>query len=349
MEKRRRALAVPRTHIIPESSIIHVLFFITSENRYFVVPSSSVSFPKDFNANEVKPLEKFVMKDNLECFEALYVCHSLSPSEIDRKQQKLQQYIDRGETVDANSSLRFLRDSFTCDVEEEDENEEGHDESWTNEPECSASAAIDVNIARNNRTTSRNDFSDSSVKSELGQSALNDIKEAVEKTNDLIINLTSAVERNNKLQMAISKSLDRSRKLLTTLVKRFPQIPNKDVSNPTDVDGDAAGEDENAAPQQSVIYDNVNLVTLGSRNLNMASYGVKIARRLWRDDELAERRLFPVRRKGRPSLDEEKSDLWLNAVKNRFRILDDDDVRPAITAVNQLGVDINGGKRKRLS
>lgn len=80
----------------------------------------------------------------------------------------------------------------------------------------------------------------------------------------------------------------------------------------------------------------------------MMTYAAKLARHLWTDEELSNYRLLPIRGKGRPSLSEDKTNLWVKAMKARFSIDDDEDLRPAIVAINQLGIDLRSGKRRRV-
>lgn len=100
------------THFLPKSNVTHAAFYIPDENQYILIPSSSMSFPKMFDRENVKPLTTFRLKDRLSSFEALYISHSSSKSEIDRLQSQLQHHIDSGNTIDKDSSLRFLRESF---------------------------------------------------------------------------------------------------------------------------------------------------------------------------------------------------------------------------------------------
>lgn len=90
----------------------YVLFFLREENKYFVISSASTIYPKDLDIDAVKVLQQFKLKDSLTSFPAIYICHSESKSEMETKMSKMQSYIESGRTIDADSSMRFLRESF---------------------------------------------------------------------------------------------------------------------------------------------------------------------------------------------------------------------------------------------
>ena len=324
MEKQRRTILPPKVH----SSVIHGLFFIPMENKYIVVPSSSTSFPKAFNEASVQKLDTFAMKDAFDTFQTYYIGHSSSLSEINRMQQKLQKHIDEGKTVDANSSLRFLRESFSQEENAEEEQEMI--------PRTSGSISMDASFTTNTlgRSSSHLPSHPTAV----------DLLERILETLQMI---STQIDKLNKRHDDVAKDVDRCRK---TLIK----VLNKRKGTPAAVDTvqamvEGTTEDHKApGPREPVMHDGIDLVKVGRGNMDIVAYGVRLARHLWSDDDLANGRLLPSRSRGRPSLDEEKTILWSSAVRNRFSLDDDDDIKPAVRAVNQLGVDVKMGKRRRL-
>ena len=92
------------------------------------------------------------------------------------------------------------------------------------------------------------------------------------------------------------------------------------------------------------IFNGQNVTTLGDKNMDMSSYGVMLARRMFTDDEIKSSMLFPTRSTARPSLSPTRSQIFREAVTARFG---DEDIKEAVVAVNCLGNDLKRGKRKR--
>ena len=107
---------------------------------------------------------------------------------------------------------------------------------------------------------------------------------------------------------------------------------------------------ENATPLselQSVFYNEENLTVHGSANLPPTLYGERISRKLFSDEELCDYMLFPVRETGRKPLSPTRSQIFKEAVYARFPKNQDEAFRSATAAVNQLGIDLKRGRRKR--
>lgn len=98
---------------------------------------------------------------------------------------------------------------------------------------------------------------------------------------------------------------------------------------------------------EPVLYNDINLVECAARNASPSLFGIEAARQLWTDDEIKAGRVgIAKRRRGRPPLDLERQDVWAKACKVRFRN-DTESLAEAVAAVNQLGNDLNQGKRAR--
>ena len=140
-------------------------------------------------------------------------------------------------------------------------------------------------------------------------------------------------ESNNLFRKQLEESV-KTRKLLTKLLNS--------KTNSTDIT-DAA----NFTNIEPVIYEGKNLATLGERNLDPARYSVTLARQLWTDDEMKNKMLFPQKINSRESLSPNRSELFLKALKSRFNFHHEnqDEIKSAVGAVNQLTSDISRGKR----
>ena len=191
----------PKAH----SPVIHGVFYIPAENQYVVIPSSSTLFPKDFDERTVRPWEKYEMKDRLETFEALYIFHSTSKTEVDRKQAQLQDYIDiwksqdyfdSGKHIDSHSSLFFLK---SLNETEDDCEIESH---VSNLPDISV-AALEKSVEA----------------SHCEISAKEDVSLA-----DSLQELKQEIAKSNRYLHLISKDVERNRKLTSKLINRLSDV-----------------------------------------------------------------------------------------------------------------------------
>ena len=97
---------------------------------------------------------------------------------------------------------------------------------------------------------------------------------------------------------------------------------------------------------EPVIYNGRNLCAMGCANQAPTVFGQLISRELFTDEELEQKMLFPVRDTGRQPLSPTRSSLFKKAIMSRFHD-DDEALRASIAAVNQLGIDLKRGRRKR--
>ena len=321
----KREIRPPKSRFNVTETVVHTIFYIPSENKYIVVPSNSTLYPANLDHECVQPLTAFEMKDRLERFEALYVTHSSSYSEIERKQNLLQNYISSGQTLDAKSSLSFLRESF------------GDDESSISQSQNLTLSTSEI------QPDPPVDF-DVTVSSQQAPLETSVLQQMFEKQ----IEILHYQEKSFKLFQTMAKNIERSRKLLYKIANRSVKTGEFATDgNRTEPLG-SEPQVEDIFPREPVIFEGTDLVSFGKKNANIVSFGLDIARRLWSDDELKNGRLLPRRSRGRPSLSHEKSGLWTKAVQTRFQLDDAEDMRPAIVAVNQLGVDLKSGKRMRV-
>lgn len=220
------------------------------------------------------------------------------------KQTRLQRYIDSGQHLNADDSLRFLNASF----------------SWSDMGEGDVEA---------NHETTRAILEEDLTNETTEFSTISSVPEANEMQQLILLQ-----KESNKLLKEIILGQARLRRTLN----KYSQTSEK---KPLQCSNDEQ------RPSKSVVFQGTNLVKIGARNLDISQYGTLIARKLWDDESLKKCRLLPSRVKGRPSLSPTRSNIWLSAMKHRFSIDDTDEIKPAITAVNQLGSDLALGKRKR--
>lgn len=143
----------------------------------------------------------------------------------------------------------------------------------------------------------------------------------------------------HNLGQSQNELLARILKTQNGIIKQLKKSPKPNHS----IDGNY-----DVSKMQSVYYQEENLTLSGNPRMPPSMYGQCIARKLFSDDELANSMLFPVRETGRRSLSPSRSDIFKRAVSARFND-DQDAIQTSISAVNQLGIDIKRGRRKRKS
>lgn len=114
-ESMKRRISPPRNFQSP----CYVLFYIPGENKYVVISTASTLFPKTMDLESIKPLQEVTLRDQCGEFLCRYISHSPSNDEMKVRQARLQRFIDSGRHVDADTSLRFLHDSFDMSVRDE--------------------------------------------------------------------------------------------------------------------------------------------------------------------------------------------------------------------------------------
>lgn len=158
-------------------------------------------------------------------------------------------------------------------------------------------------------------------------------------TKHLLMTLNNNIVENTNLQKEILKELQKCRRNTSRILNSLNTDKGRKEPQPPE---SLACEPE--------VYEGFDLTELKPHNMDLSAFGLKVARKLWTDDELATCRLLPRRDTGRKnSLCKEKSEVFRRAIMKRFHFVDEEDIIPAVTAVNQLGSDLSRGKRKRLS
>ena len=180
------------------------------------------------------------------------------------------------------------------------------------EPESDSESECDENVA-NKENDQSHDSKLCSLPAESDQMQ-NLILLELKKQNSLL-----------QVQITLQKKIFSEMKSIKKKLK--PQLETEPKVNPT-----------------PVMYSNVDIASLGSRNLDASQFGVLLGRHLFSDAELEAEMLFPQRSSSRPSLSPTRSNLFLEAVTNRF---DKEAVVEAARAVNCLGNDLKKGRRKR--
>jgi len=292
-------------------SVSYGLFFEESVNKYFRISTSSTLWPKNLDLTTVSEMDRFVLRDGNLTYDVRYITHSTSESEIEMKIMKLQKALDDGKVMDSNASFSFL------------------DSSIRSEPQMAATASARAPISDRNHETTRSIPEEDLMNETTKRSTINSVPEANEMQQLILLQ-----KENNRLLKERNQGQARLRRTLN----KYSQTSEK---KPVQC------SDDEQRPSKPVYFQGTNLVKLGARNLDICQYGTLIARKLWDDESLKTCRLLPSRVKGRPSLSPTRSNIWLSAMKHRFSIDDTDEIKPAITAVNQLGSDLALGKRKR--
>lgn len=280
-----------------------------------MLTTASTLFPKDLDLSKISPLTEILLRDSISKFKGLYVCHSESKSEIDMKMANLQRHIESGGCINADSSLNFLRNSFN-----EDDND------------TDSTILLEEEEAPRSSSGLVNDGSCNDQITQLHNPTESLIEESVSQKLEHLIRVS---EKTNKLLSDSLREHARTRKLLGRWLQKL---------KPHEIEHDSEG----TWTVEPVLYNETDLLKIGNKNLDVTNYGLKIARTMWTDAELMESRLLPKREiSSKKPLSPNRSDLFKRAIISRFRLHDEDEVYPAIHAVNQLCTDLKAGKRRR--
>lgn len=304
------------------TSLAYAIFYLPEENKYMVLSTASTLFPKGVDLDSLVPLTEIELRDRFSSFPALYVQHSSSKDEIDVTQVRLQRFIDSGKLINKESSLKFLQESF-------------HEECSSQETSIvESSPPSPINVTQADISDNPNNESDE-LSEDLPQPSNFDIMLSNRKLSTIIENQN----RSFKTLTSLSTELSKCRKILS---RAFSKKYTAEVKTTIDIAAQSCIETD----RPKVLYMGKDLVSEGRRNLELTHYSLRIARILWNDDELLEMRLLPKSNSVLP-LSPGRTELFLKAIRARFNITDDDELEPAIRAVNQLCIDLKRGRRKR--
>ena len=301
-----------KRHISPPRpfvSPVYLLFYIRDEKKYITMSSTSTLLPKNFHSTKVKEKEVIQLKYSNSFVSAMYISQASTLDELHLKQTLMTKHLDEGGSIDLDSSLGFLRPNIIY------------------EPGLPGASGepISVHEADENRNC-------------LNDSMVSESHEAISRTeNTSQENSIPLLKESIKLQKQILEELVRFRRQEARRWRR--SMRDAHVEPPVDqVEGNFEEE----------MYNGKDLVKIKPFNMDISQYGTKVSRILWTDEELSEGRLLPRRSTGRSgTLSPNRTLIFKRAVKKRFHLSEDEDLSPAITAVNQLGSDVNRGKRRR--
>lgn len=286
----------------------YYLLYFYEEKSYSIVPAISTMFTSSVDHHAIK--QNILLRNNVA---AKVMLISNSKQDLEVAHDRLEARLDESKSFDARkSSLGFLCDNASCDDDEVCEPSEEQTRCGTSQRSNSQS----INPVEH----------DNSTDEEI-------VEERIQAETSIMNEVLKQLKRCNKLQHQHLNEQVKCRKILTKLLKRSP----------------GGTEDNHTVSPDPVIYNGVDLTSLGPNRLDVSNFSLLVARKLWKDEELMKNRLFPKRNTSRGSLSPNRSKTFESAIRSRFRCADDDDddLRVAINAVNQLGSDIKSGKRRR--
>ena len=273
------------------SSVKFAVFFIEDENKYLTIPSSSTLYPK-CDMETIQPLMEVELTDRIVNFKGLFIAQSESKSEINAIQEKLQRHIDEGHHIDCDASLRFLNESFSVQTSKSEpvpELKAGPSES--NKSDIIRASNCDLDSSTFNETSDTN----------VASSSFDSLQ--LKLINKSIVKCHEVLKEVLKEQVTTRKILQRA----------FPKSP-KTIAPVCDIE---------EATVEPVLHNGTNLLKVGQRNADSIRYSLSLARELWTDQELAERRLYPKR--NNQSLSPDRSGKFRTCLFRRFGIEDEED------------------------
>ena len=296
-------------------TVRYILIFWQDEQTYEMLPSSSTFFRSGTDATTLKDGADVILKDGSH---AKVITTGEDPNDVKRLLIRLERRLGKGLLDASRDSLGFLNSTSASEplnaslaVARVDENEEGEEEE--------DQATNDSTRADEEHDVAPDLIDDGSTDSDH------------QKDGPMQVQLLRTLVRQNR---AILKTMN---SILKEMKKSNKKGAPMNVSTPIAIDS--------VVP---VIYKDQDLMTSARRNATPSCFGTAVARCLWEEEELATGRIgVTYRNTGRPPLDQQRQQLWYRACEQRFGE-DDGKLEEATQAVNQLGLDLKHGRRRRL-
>ena len=303
----------PREAFFCDDRVTFMLVYFKDDMTYLTMSSISRALPLDLQGTDLTKLEhktSVILKNG---WRGVVVATGHSEKALaDRRAALEEQLHASSQAADVSLSRLERADESECD-ENIAREQQSEDEILDS---CSENTSKD----------------EESQQMEIHNPIVSELKTLNKSVAKLVTMATKLVGNQERILLQLKKI----RKLSERDIKRRVTtcVPSTDTSS--------------VAELEPVMYEDVNLVQMGARNLSSSEFGIMVARFLWSDTDLKNGLLCPRKKtaSSRPPLDEERSTLFLTAVQKRFSD-DDDAVATARDAVNQLGCDLRRGIRNR--
>lgn len=286
------------------------MIYFECDHMYDILCTNSTLLPIDFDYEKVGPKDTIKIKPDLV---GTLIAKSEYSKDMEIYKRRLEKKLHEDEDfVVANSSLGFLDTSVAAPSESSPADGAKPDDSSEDEMNTSTALIAASTVSepiQTQRPTQKASVEDQYSKLDAILAKMNDNQKM---KRDLL-----------KTTVSIYKELKALRKLLT---KGAEEKAEKPCTTP-------------------VFYRDTNLSVMGHNNMAPSIYGELIGRHLFSDEELSTFMLFPVRESARKTLSPTRSNVFKDAVLARFG--DNDSLKCAVAAVNQLGNDLKRGRRKR--
>lgn len=323
-----------RSLIAPLSQPIYFLIFFPEEGKYEVLSSVSTYFLPGTNFTLILEKSTVTLRGGVTGF-CLAKSHDLK--KLQTKQSRLEVKLGKENLDIENDSFTFLNstvynNSIVTDV---------------SDVTCEVLSPSDDYDISDLALNSNNIQCNSGKKAKARASA------SVESGNEFNIIPTNIDEpMHDKSATTTSVLILQELQKLNKTAKSIFLTQEKMLKQITKIRRDGAALHTAAVPTtrpEPVMFGEINLAELGPRSLDVTNFALTVARKLWSDDEL---KLGMVSKKrvnrGRPPLSPLRTSLLFDSLKSRFKLDDNgDELEEACRAINQLGNDINSGKRKR--
>lgn len=325
--ERQKRVREPVHPFQSETRVSYALLYFKEDMTYMTISSLSQALPHNLRGSD---LTKLPLKSSLQLRNSWFgvvVAVSLNERTLSDQQATLERKI-RAQEQSRDLSLSRLE---SVNSDESDNDTEVICESLSEEE----FSAVDNGALGSKETTSHK-------KTIFGASESSSISEPSARTVTaelklLNISVTKLLTNNSQQLKVMESSLKQLKKIRKALEQNSGR-PNAYV----------APSDDTIESLEPIMYNGVDIVRLGNRNLSPSEYGILLGRFLWSDEELKDGILCPKKRSQatRSPLDNERSNVFLNAVFTRYG-RDEDAVCTARDAINQLGCDIRRGSRHR--
>lgn len=319
MEKRRSK----EVKKFESDKVGYILFYFVQDQTHNVLSTNSLLLPPDFDYGKCKPKATVILRPETE---ARVIAKSYDRQDILLYEDQLTKRLDKSDELNVTiDSLRFLNDSMSSEK---------------NERQPSSMNGEGKQVPPLTMETDSESYSsvidDASGTPEISHASQTNTDASGSATTIALNLLTSQMSTYLARRASFEKKCLKYLKQISKEMKIMKESAVGNIKSKYQIDY------TKLAP---VMFGDTNLTIMGDRHLEPTVYGQLVARTLFTDEELEQKKLFSRRDSGRPHMSPNRSELLRAALMARFG--DDDAFRDAVSSINQLGNDLKRGKRKR--
>ena len=302
------------------------LFFIRKENKYVHISPVSKWWPKDLKGENLTKGDLVTLGSGDKQFDAEFITSSDSFRKIEEKAKKLQRRLNSNRLLD-DTNFSFLNSSTNSAVlpsQRDDKNETDYDidhESDTSDDSDSNSSLKSSSCS--DQSLLRGNFAGKTLKTQKPS-----LIRSIPRTSfDSSVQVCRLLRETNRI---LTKQTQEIRRLRQSILRSHA---HPDISSDFD-------------KCDPVIFKDIDITKMGRKNLDHTQYAIYLIRKLFTDEELVGKSIFPKRVTSKPPLSPRRSQAVSDAIKSRFQFdFESPQLQECFNSINQLTADVSRGKR----